>query len=142
MVPSLSHTSISQGVGEFDSAVRDALETTLGGPLSDWSWLKASLPSSRGGLNLRRGSLHAPAAFLASSLQGSQLIQRVLRHPPGPSPHASSAVASLAVAAARPDWSNLDDIDVPLRQLSLSNATMKHPISTSSRLPQIHGPEH
>ena len=116
----LSH--ISQGVGEFDSAVCDALETSLGGPLSDWSWLKASLPSSRGGLNLRRASLHAPAAFLASSLQSSQLIQRVLCHPPGPSPHASSAVASLVVAAARPDWSNLDDIDVPLRQLSLSNA--------------------
>ena len=46
----------------------------------------------------------------------------MLRHPPGPSPHASSAVASLAVAPARPDWSNLDDIDVPLRQLSLSHA--------------------
>ena len=98
----------------------------------DWSWLKASLPSSRGGLNLRRASLHAPAAFLASSLQGSQLIQRVLRQPPGPSPHASSAVASLAVAAARPDWSNLDDIDVPLRQLSLSNeASHQHLLSSA-----------
>ena len=114
----LSH--ISQGVGEFDSAVCDVLY--IGGPLSNWSWLKASLPSSHGGLNLRRASLHAPTAFLASSLQSLQLIQRVLRHPPGPSPHASSAVASLAVAAARPDWSNLDDIDVPLRQLSLSHA--------------------
>ena len=42
-----------------------------------------------------------------------------LRHPPGPSSH---SVASLTVAADRPDWSNLDDIDVPLRQLSLSHA--------------------
>ena len=29
---------------EFDNAVRDALETTMGRPMSDWSWLKTSLP--------------------------------------------------------------------------------------------------
>ena len=38
----ISH--IRHAAEEFDNAVRDALETTMGGPMSDWSWLKASLP--------------------------------------------------------------------------------------------------
>ena len=46
----LSH--ICDTVQEFDQSIRNALEAILGGPMSDWSWLKASLPSSRGGLNL------------------------------------------------------------------------------------------
>ena len=33
----------------FDTAVRECLESIVGGPVSEWSWLKASLPSSRGG---------------------------------------------------------------------------------------------
>ena len=37
---------ICQVTKEFDSAMREALETIFGGPLSEWSWLKASLPSN------------------------------------------------------------------------------------------------
>ena len=102
---------------DFDRAIRETLESVLGGPISDWSWLKASLPSSRGGLSLRSASLHAPAAFLASS---SALVERILGHSAGPSPQTSPAVSALATAAAHPDWSSLDDIDVPLHQRSLS----------------------
>lgn len=40
----------------------------IGGPLpdSDWSWLKASLPSSVGGLSIRQASLNSPAAYISS----------------------------------------------------------------------------
>ena len=45
-------THIHQAVVDFDAVMWEALETILGGPLDEWSWMKASLPSSRGGVNL------------------------------------------------------------------------------------------
>ena len=44
---------------DFDFAMRRALESILGRPMSDWAWLKATLPCCLGGLNLRSASLHA-----------------------------------------------------------------------------------
>ena len=87
-----------------------------------WSWMKATLPSSRGGLNLRSAVRHAPAAFLASISATQSLMEHILGCPPGPSPHIPPALLSLATEAARPDWQCLEDIEVPLRQRSLSNA--------------------
>ena len=66
----------------FDRVIREALEATIGGPLPNWSWRKASLPSSRGGLNLRSATLHAPAAFLDSSIRSRPMVARILDHPP------------------------------------------------------------
>ena len=121
---------------DFDKAIRVTLESILGGPISDWSWLKASIPSCKGGLGLRSASLHAPAAFLASSSASKPLVERILGHPPGPSPHTSPAVSALATAAAHPDWSSLDDINVPLHQRSLSlSLSMRLVSSNSSHLP-------
>ena len=60
---------ICHGAKAFDEAIRECLEHIIGGPISQWSWLKASLPSSRGGLNLRSAVLHAPTAFRGSSQQ-------------------------------------------------------------------------
>ncbi len=67
---------------DFDCSIRKALESIMGGPLSDWSWQKASLPCSKGGLGLRSAPLHAPAAFLDSSLPSDR---RSARLPPRPS---------------------------------------------------------
>ena len=53
---------VLSGFGGFDDLVREALSDLVGSPLPDWAWLKASLPSSLGGLNIRKASLHAPAA--------------------------------------------------------------------------------
>ena len=71
-----SHTHIT--AEEFDSTIREALEGILGGPMSDWSWHKASLPCSRAGLGLRSAVLHEPAAFLDSSLSTKSLVGRIL----------------------------------------------------------------
>ena len=126
---------ICHGAKAFDEAIHECLEHIIGGPISQWSWLKASLPSSRGGLNLRSAALHAPAAFLGSSQQMWPLVERIVRHPPGLSPHVPSAVAALALAANRPDWVNLEDVDVPIHQHSLSvavdEAIYTHLLSTA-----------
>ena len=125
----ICHTTV-----DFDSAIRKSLEYIVGGPLSDWSWLKASLPSSRGGLNLRSASLHAPAAFLASSSGSQPLVEQILGHPPGPPPLIRSALSTLVSAAVHPDWQSLDDIDVPLRQhslLSIDDASFQRLLSSA-----------
>ena len=54
---------IEQATRDFDVAVRETLEVILGGPLSEWSGPKASLPSSRGGTNLRSASLQCPGSL-------------------------------------------------------------------------------
>ena len=126
---------IRRSTAAFDKAIREALVSILGGPLSDWSWLKACLPSSRDGLNLRSASLHAPAAFLASCVAAAPLVERMLGHSVGSSLRTGSAVMALASAAAHPEWHCLDDIDVPLLQRSLSlsidEASFQHLLSTA-----------
>ena len=118
-------SNICQAVKNFDILIRGSLEIILGGPLSDWSWMKASLPSSYGGLNLRSALLHAPAAFLGSSVRSKPLVEKILGHPVDISSHISPAVEALAEASARPDWQCLDDIDATLRQHALSLAIDK-----------------
>ena len=102
--------------------MRKALEAIIGAPLTDSSWLKAFLPSSLGGLNLRSAVLHAPAAFIASNSNSQPLIRRILGLSPPHSTHLNAAVTVLAEAATHPDWTNLDVIDVPLHQKSLSHS--------------------
>ena len=92
-----------------------------GSPLTEWAWWKATLPSSSGGLNIRQASLHAPAAYISSLCLCRDLITRILGQAPVPSQHMSASVFALAVAANRPDWSSLEDIDVPCRARPLSS---------------------
>ena len=113
---------IMQAARDFDEAVRETLQIIVGVPLSEWSWLKASLPSCRGGIGLRSASLHAPAAFLASSTGSQELIGKMLGRPLSCSTHMESAVAALSSSASKPDWLYLEDIDVPISQRSLSLA--------------------
>ena len=111
---------IHLALAAFDNTMREALSDLAGGPLSDWSWLKASLPSSLGGLSLRRAMLHAPAAYVGSLHQSNALTADILGHPPATFAHLSQCLAALAIATARPEWSSLQDVDVPLRQHALS----------------------
>ena len=89
--------------------------------MADWAWLKASLPSSRDGLNLRRASSHAPAAYIGSLDQSRGLVSRIFGHTP-PSFHQATSVELLAEATGRPDWISLDELDVPHRQRPLSHS--------------------
>ena len=92
---------IMKALGSFDSVMRDALSDLAGGPLPDLSWLKASLPSSLGGLNIRQASLHAPAAYTSSFLQCRSLISQILGHTAKPPVQLTEIIGSLAQAAAR-----------------------------------------
>ena len=78
---------IGQAAKDFDIVMRESLESILAGPMSDWSWRKASLPSSRGGTNLRSASLYAPAAYLGSISLSQPLVEMTLDCAPGSSPH-------------------------------------------------------
>ena len=80
---------ITKATSEFDTAMRESLEPILGGPISDWSWLKASLPSRRGGVNLRSAAKHG-------------LVEKILAQPPDLPPHLDLASISLATAASHP----------------------------------------
>ena len=62
------------------------------------------------------------------------LVERIIGFPPGPSPHVPPTITALAAAASRPDWANLDDVDVPIYQRSLSVA-INEAISTTFPLP-------
>ena len=99
--------NVKQATASFDNIIREALADLAGGPLSEWSWLKASLPSKRGDLNIRRASLHAPAAYIGSLEQSKALTARILGRVPEAPHHLTTTVSALADAAARPDWVSL-----------------------------------
>ena len=126
---------IRQAASAFDAAIRTTLQSILGRPISEWSWLKSSLPSNRGGINLRRAILHAPAAFIASAFQSSRLVEDLLGHSFTSSDSLLAALPALSDAASRPDWISLEDVDVPLHQSHLSaaidEATQCHLLSTA-----------
>ena len=113
---------ISRALGAFDGLMREALSDLAGSPLPDWAWLKASLPSSLGGLNICKASLHAPAACISSFHQVQPLILGILDRSPMAPPHLPSAIFALAQAAARPEWGSIQDINVRVIQHCLSHA--------------------
>ena len=67
----------------FDELMRASLQLIVDSPLPDWSRLKCSMPSSRGGLNLRCASHHAPAAFVTSFHQTLRFVEKILGVKPG-----------------------------------------------------------
>ena len=113
---------IPNALGSFDHIMRDTLSDLAGRPLPDWSWLKASLPSSVGGLNLRQASVHDSAAYIGSLHQSRHLVAKILGRTAPPPIHLPYSLQSLARDACRPDWESIQDSDVPLSQHSLSRA--------------------
>ena len=73
-----------------------------GSPISDWSWLKASLLVSRGGLGLRQSALHASATYVSSIVETLSLVSEVLSSCSLPAVF-NHSISSLAEAAHCPD---------------------------------------
>ena len=130
-------TYISEATRDFDVAMREALESILCGPLSEWSWLKASLTSSHGGVNLWSASLHAPTAFVASSSRSQTLVGKMFGRAQGVSPNVSSTVAAISYAVSRHDWQCLENIDMPLGQHSLTPLMTPCTSASSHRHPPL-----
>ena len=63
-------TFTREGATSLDKLLRMDLSDMVGSPVSDWSWLKASLPCSRGGLGLCRSALDTPAAHDVCQFRG------------------------------------------------------------------------
>ena len=110
---------ITHATRQFDSIMREALESIVSSPITDWSWQKASLPSNRGG---RSAVLHAPAAFISSAASTKTLVERILNRPTNLDAYLEKAVSALPSSSSHPEWLNLDDIDIPLCQRHLSCA--------------------
>ena len=114
---------VIQGALEtFDGLMREAVSDLAGCSLSNWAWLKSSLPSSLGSLNIRHATLYAPAAFIGSFQQSESIISDILGHPAKAPQHLPNAISALARAAARPEWVSIESVDVPLRCHSLSRS--------------------
>ena len=63
-------TFTREGATSLDKLLRTDLSDMVGSPVSDLSWLKASLPCSRGGLGLCRSVLDTPAAHAVCQFRG------------------------------------------------------------------------
>ena len=66
--------------------------------------------------------LHAPAAFISSAASTKILVERILNRPTNLDTYLEKAVSALSSSSSHPEWLNLDDIDIPLRQRHLSCA--------------------
>ena len=62
---------------DFDSILRETLESTLGTQIDDESWQQTQLSTAAGGLGLRSAHTHAPAAFLASTTGCQEICQKI-----------------------------------------------------------------
>ena len=56
---------IQRALERLDEIMREAVSDLAGCPLSDWAWLKSSLPSSLGGMNIRHATLYVLQPLLA-----------------------------------------------------------------------------
>ena len=70
--------SIPEAISRFDSLLYDSLSNIVGSFLSAWSWDKASLPVSLGGIGLKCASHYASAAYIGSVCQSSSIVESIL----------------------------------------------------------------
>ncbi len=84
--------------------------------------MKATLSTSKGGINLRSAAKHAPATFIASYARARDLMEKILGRSPDPPSCLDQAVSDLAKEASYQNGKHLLDIDVPLKQNHLSQA--------------------
>ena len=101
-----------QAAEVFDSAMRETPIVFTGAPLSNWSWLKASLPSCLGDLNLHGAVLHAPAAFVSSLCKSKPLVEKMVGFSIDLLPSLNDSVHALSNVASRQDCSCLEEIDI------------------------------
>ena len=76
---------IQDAIEAFDVVLHSAVSDIVGAQLSDWSWVKATLPVSLGGIGVRLASSYAAAAYISSVSQSSSLIVQLLDQPSPPS---------------------------------------------------------
>ena len=111
-------SSVPLPLTDFDSFMFHCINDLVGGALSNWSHLKASLPPRLGGLGIRRASAHSGAIFLSSVRACSPHIL-ALSNQVAPHSYTLSAFSSCSFANLS-DISSPEDLDVPIVQKSFS----------------------
>jgi len=111
---------IPNGLRAFDCTIRWALSEIVGSPISDWSWSKAGLSPSSGGVGLRSAALHAPTAYIGSVHQTAALVGSMVFPGTPEDTFVPEVVRDLAEVTGHPEWSTLDSITLNLSQRTLS----------------------
>ena len=111
---------LSPNCCEFDSAMFKALSDLIGGAVSPWARLKATLPVRLGGLGLHQAGIHSSAAFISYIHACGSLISS-LSGLSVPSAYTSSALHALCTGLGWAPLSSIDDLNVPVSQKSLSH---------------------
>ena len=104
---------------QFDSVIFNAFSNLIGGSVTSWARLKASLPIRLGGLGLRQAGVHCAAIFISSVHACSPLIYALS----GQSVSSSYISSALQVFCSGLGWaplSSLEDFEIPISQKSLS----------------------
>ena len=96
----------------FDSLMLSSLSRSIGAHLGEWSWPKASLPVSMGGLGLRKAAVHSAAVYYSSFHCSAPTLEDILGYLRDLSPLLDSCCHLLAQHSARSDWSSHQDIHV------------------------------
>ena len=118
----MSTTHIKDATTAFDTLMYEALSDLVSGPLPDWSWSKASLPISLGGLGIRNASLHSSAAYIGSITSSQPLVSEMTGRPIAGLTHLPEAFRTYSVSSQHPEWSSPDAFEFPLFQRHLSRA--------------------
>ena len=90
--------NINSALMRFDHLQKCALEEIIGAPLTSIAVAQASLPVSKGGLGLRKATLHSRAAYLSSSVQSKAIVDKILQAFPHRRPLQEALASFLATA--------------------------------------------
>ena len=74
--------SIIASLDRFDHIQRCALENIVGSALDPQAHMQATLPVSKGGLGLRKTTLHSYGAYLSSTIQSKETVDKILSNFP------------------------------------------------------------
>ena len=124
-------------IHSFDEFMFHCINDLVGGALSLWSHLKATLPPRLGGIGIRLASAHSGAIFLASTQACSALVLSLSNQEIPPS-YVSSAIASFTSFTGLSNVTSLSDLPQPVTQKSLSRLVddfaFNHLLYTSSEV--------
>uniref|UniRef100_A0A1X7UDB0 Reverse transcriptase domain-containing protein n=1 Tax=Amphimedon queenslandica TaxID=400682 RepID=A0A1X7UDB0_AMPQE len=84
---------IDDAIVACDVVLRSAVSELVSTHMCVWSWLKATLPVTLGGLGIHLAPSHAPAALIASVSQSALLVTQLLGQDPPPLPFLGFAVS-------------------------------------------------
>ena len=116
--------AVAKATAQYDDGIREALATLVGSPLPTWSWEKAGLPTSLGGLGLRSAVKYGMAAHLGSLGEAAELVGKLLKLEEPP-PLSGSLVRAFAESVDE-SWQVAADLPGQISQGDLALMVDRH----------------